>query len=596
MRLDHLPAQHEDERLASAPQAAPPLRPAPLTPAAILQLQRTAGNRAVAGVLARQAPAAANAEAPDPAIISWAKAAWPDDLASQVRLVLEPTRLVPFVGLAGGAVADLIGAGQDVLSIPVGDILRSELNAGKLTYGGFVGATVALRSVVNMANNGVGHLLMFPNVAVALGLSSAIGEAATGVGAPLAVATAAATAVPVAVAEALTFVKIALNAGTTGLDLIVALEALAGSLLFPDDAEEWFSLWFGYMANVGGDLLGMVNDAVGIWSLGASQSGAISQGLATTMGVAKIMAETFQWSATLFGMIWNVRGGDAVKQVPMPDGRTPEPPENALRSPADAPPSSTLPLPRQAVDGATTSGWAAARMTELDAMREAVLRGDPIVRPLAEQMATLVELAAAQAEESAVSQDAIRELRAGVDPLLADFEGRLELVAGVEPQATPALEQLDIASGQIAAAIAIVENLTLAGDVELGEGAVMDTIEGVVETGAGMLDDGFDVAKEAVLVPLRELLEGLVALRTVVVAMIESARIVAPYLQDTIAQLREIVAAVDGAPEPLQAMIDACLEFSTAGEITSFGDLMARWDQLGPELDAATAEVSARMP
>jgi hypothetical protein len=235
-------------------------------------------------------------------------------------------------------------------------------------------------------------------------------------------------------------------------------------------------------------------------------------------------------------------------------------------------------------------------MTELDAMRGAVERGEPIVRPLAEQMATLVASAASHAEQSAAAQDAIRELREGVGPLLADFEGRLELVAGVEGQATPAPEELDIASGQLAAAIAIVEHLTVGGDVELGEGAVMDAIEGAVETGADVIDAGFDVAKEAVLVPLRELLEGLVAIRAVVEAMMESARIVAPYLQDATVQLQEILAAADGAPDPLQAMIDSCLEFSTAGEITSFGDMMGRWDQLMPEFDTASAEVAARMP
>jgi hypothetical protein len=99
MRLDYLPASDEERPLPAAPAPAP--RPAPLTPAAILQLQRTAGNRAVAGVLARQE--AAPQDAPDPAVIAFCKAVWPDDLASEVRLVLEPTRLIPLVGLAGGA-------------------------------------------------------------------------------------------------------------------------------------------------------------------------------------------------------------------------------------------------------------------------------------------------------------------------------------------------------------------------------------------------------------------------------------------------------------------------------------------------------------
>jgi hypothetical protein len=589
-----LPAQR-DERPALAPEPAPP-RPVPLTPAAILQLQRSAGNRAVAGVLARQAPAGApEAEAPDPALIAFCKAVWPDDLASQVRLVLEPTRLVPAVGLVGGGVADLIGAGQDLLSVPVGDILRSELNAGKLAYGGLVGASIALRSVVNIANNAVGHLEMAPNVAVALGLSATIAEAASGVGAPAAVVTGAATGVPIALSEALGFIKIALSTGTAGLDLIVALEAAGGVLLFPDDADEWWSLGYGYLANVGGDLLGMLNDALGLATGGGSQPGAVSQALASAMGIAKTLGKVFLTFSVPFGMIWNVRGGDAVKQVPGPEGRTAPPPENDLRSPADAPPTSVLPLARQAVDGGAAPGWVAARLAELEAMRDVVARGEPIVRPVAEQMAALVELAAIQAEESAATQQAVGELREGVGTLLAEFETRLELVGGVEEQAAPALEQLTLASDRIGVAIAIIENFTLAGDVDLGEGAVLDAIEGVAETGAGMLDAGLDAAKEAALVPLRELQEGFAALRTAVEAMIESARIVLPYLHDAIAQLHEVVETAAGAPELLQATIDQCVEFSTAGEIGSFGELISRWDQLTPEIDAATAEVSARL-
>jgi hypothetical protein len=593
MRLDYVPAPNE-ERPAPAAEPAP-TRPAPLTPAAILQLQRTAGNHAVARILARQ-EAAPDAAAPDPAVIAFCKAVWPDDLSSQVRLVLEPTRLIPLVGLAGGGVADLIGAGQDLLSVPVGDILRGEIDAGKLTYGGFVGACVALRSTVNLANNAVGHLEMAPNVVVALGLTKTIADAATLVGAPLAVVDLAATAVPAGISEACGFIKIALTAGTTGLDLLVALEAAMGVLLFPDDAEEWWSLGCGYMANVGGDLLGMVNDMIGLGTAGASQPGAISQGLATAMGIAKTMLRTFGVFSSVFGMVWNVRGGDAVKEIPRPDGPVAEPPEDDLRSPAGAPPSSTLPLPRQALDGTGTSAaWSAARMTELAAMRDAVQRGEPIVRPVADQMGALVELAAASTEEAAVTQETIRELRAGVGALLTEFEGRLELVGGVEAQAAPALEQLTLASGQILAAIGIVENLDLAGDIELGDGAVVDAIEGAFEAGAGLLDGGLDAVKEAALVPLRELLEGLLALRTVVEAMIDSARIVLPFLQDTIAQLREVAAAAGDAPDQLQAMIDACIEFSTAGEITSFGEMMARWDQLGPEIDAATAHVAPQL-
>ena len=43
----------------------------------------------------------------------------------------------------------------------------------------------------------------------------------------------------------------------------------------------------------------------------------------------------------------------------------------------------------------------------------------------------------------------------------------------------------------------------------------------------------------------------------------------------------------------MQALCDVCVEFATAGEVTSFEDLMGRWDTLGPDIDAATTAIRA---
>src|SRR3954452_1397713 len=112
MPRERLPAAPAET--GRAPRFAPPALPA------ILQLQQSAGNRAVAAMIARTraeapataAPAAVTAPAPDPGIVTFCEDLWHDEPGSVLRLVLEPSRLVPGVGLLGGGIADLIAAGQ----------------------------------------------------------------------------------------------------------------------------------------------------------------------------------------------------------------------------------------------------------------------------------------------------------------------------------------------------------------------------------------------------------------------------------------------------------------------------------------------------
>ena len=277
-----------DER--PAPLAMPALpRMAGLNPAAVLALQGSAGNQAVARMLARTT--ATEPAAPDTTFLDSCAQYFADNPMSFVRLVLEFTRPWEGVGLFGGAFADIIAAGQDMLAVPHGNFAQFEFSPAKLGYAGLVELTIGMRSILNLAGNVVGHLEMVPNMAVDAGLMAIIAELASGVGAPMAIPTAGATIDAGAISFALGAIKLALTTGTGLCDIAVSLEAGAGVLMFPDEADAWWSLGTGYLANIVGDALGFFNDFLGEITFGASQPGMISQILATLKGVAKTMIE-----------------------------------------------------------------------------------------------------------------------------------------------------------------------------------------------------------------------------------------------------------------------------------------------------------------
>ena len=239
---------------------ADPLLAAARQPAAVLRLQRAAGNRAATPVLARHAaPAASGGEL----LVEFLNDLWQEEPASIVRLGLEVFRPIPLFGGIPGAVADLIAAGQDVTSVPFGNPAERGISVGNVAYSSVVELTIGARSLVNIANNAVGALLTVPQFAAGLGIGATGGELASGVAAPAAVPAAAGTAAAMAAAEVLGALKLELATATGIFDGLITLEAGAGALAFPDDSKEWLDLMTNYIGNVVGDAFGLFNDAIG---------------------------------------------------------------------------------------------------------------------------------------------------------------------------------------------------------------------------------------------------------------------------------------------------------------------------------------------
>ncbi len=473
-------------------------------------------------------------------------------------------------GLFTGLAADVIGFGQDICTVPHGvDFATGQIHVGELAFAGLVDVTIALRSVTNAAGNAIGHLISFPQFAAWLGITATASETASGVGAPAAPLTAGATVGAGAVNVVTGFDKAMLTFITGFVDLIVPLEAAAGQLMFPDKQQQWADLAAGYIANLFGDAAGLVNDIAGVWSAGLSMSGPVSQVLKAVLFLAKQIGWVMGKLKDLVLGAWNVLGGKAVAETPL------------MRSAATEP----------ATGGAPGPEWFAARGVDFETMRGHVDQGDSVLGPLEAGIGDLLAQVTAEAAESAGSPEAAAQLRENLTTVLADVEQRLELVSQVEPQAAPLLALLDGGAGQLGAVIDAID-AAKPPSVELGEGAVADTVESVV--GAGV-DAAIDAAKQAALAPLREMHAMLTGLPSVIELVVQSAQILAPVLADAAGQLHDALAQTETLPEMIQALIDANVAFASAGEVQSFGELRASWQALGPD-STASARRCANAP
>ena len=564
------------------------------SPARVLALQRTAGNHAVAAMLARRpaaAPAATDARADpgaesDPVLIRFLEGLWQDDPVGMVRLGLEAVRPVPVLGLLTGLAADVLEGGQDFFAIPTGNAF----------LGSVTGVTVVARSLTNTANNGLGGLascvqmieLFIGGATLAEGLSG-LGLPATLVSGPLALTAA-------GLSEVITGAKIQTATLTFMLDFLVSLEAAAGAVLGPvEDSAGWSALMAGFLANQIGDVFGMLNDVIGLGTAGLSQSGVLSQVGKALITFLKVIIKAVEVINQWIDGFWNVVGGRLIGGVELPE------PEE---------PVGLTPLARAADEeepGAAGPGaaWYAARLAEADAVSGSIAQGDGIMGGLAEQVAELLEGAAAMAADATGGKEGAELLRENLASVLAEVESRVGLVGDVEVQAGSALEQLVDIGGGLDGAIEHLEALSMPEieiptAVDLGDGAVVDTIEAGIGAGAdaaaGLIQAGLDeigaaleTAKAAALEPLQELRNTVTQLEEVLDAVLSAAGDMLAALTDAAVQVGAALARCETLPEMLQTVVDETVGLVSGGEVASLDELLASWSGLGPEAEAARA-------
>ncbi len=449
------PAPDEQRPTPPVPWAVRPPAGAALGPAALLGLQRSAGNRAVSAMLARQAPTAqATAEAPDAALIAEFEALWEDDPWTVVRLGLELLRPFPVLGMLPAIGSDVIGMVQDVSSVPRGDPLLL----------GIVGTTVVVRSLVNLASDGVGQVLAVTEPIEWFLGAETVAQTFSGWGIPFDVISVPLGALMVGLNEGLGADHLSLITLTSLLDFVVTLEAAAGAVLGPvEDSAAWSELMAGYIANMAGDVFAIFNEALGLVTLSIWPSGSVGQLGAATIALAKLAMKGLGLSKEWSAGFWNVLGGKAIEGIELPDLTPDDPGLEPTGSGPEASPLDTFgaaPLARladPAAAGGRSAGWFAARLLELDAMRGCYERGDGVLAGADQQLAELVQGTARMAEEVLAGTESADAIKDTLTVAVGELQARLSLVADVGAQAASASEQLSGHSASVAGAIETLE-------------------------------------------------------------------------------------------------------------------------------------------
>jgi len=555
---------------APAPRART-LPTGPLTPAAIVGLQRAVGNRAVSAMVARAAPAAAPASA-DGGLIAYFENLWQENPGDVVRLFYELFRPIPVLGALPALGSDFIEMGQDLFSVPVGDPVLF----------GIAEMTLMLRSAINIGSGAVAQILAFSETVQAVTGAATVAEALTLIGIPEAVVTGAFGAFITGIDEVFGLEKFQLTSFVFLLDFIVSIEAAAGAVLGPvEDSEKWTELMTGYLANQFEDIMALINDGVGLVTLEFSQPGkidglisAITHFVAT---VAPAIGKIQEWTIGF----WNVLGDDALETIEIP-----EPEEPVGLVPTDPQPAAEVGF--VARTAAPDDGWAAARLLELDAMRACVATGDALLSPLASQVGGLVASAGQMAEDALGGREGVIALREQLTGLLGDVEGRLAAVAALQTDAGAASEQLGSAREQVAGGIEFLEGLELP---SLDLGAAADTvIQPLLDQLAGPLE----AAREGALAPLREMSDGFDELERLLAAVLKAAGLVSGMLEETVGRINEALAGCETLPDILQTIIDQSVALASGGDDASLEELSGTWSGLGPQLDDAATAAQAR--
>ncbi len=558
----------EVEAAPARPRAALPA--GPLTPAAIVGLQRAVGNRAVSAMIARSAPAAV--AAPDSGLIAYFENLWQENPGDVVRLFYELFRPIPVLGALPALGSDVIEMGQDLFSVPVGDPVLF----------GITEMTLMLRSAINIASGGVAQILAFGETVQALTGAATIAEGLSLIGIPEALVTGAFGAFVTGIDEVFGLEKFQLTSMVFLLDFIVSIESAAGAVLGPvEDSEKWTELMTGYLANQFEDIMALINDGVGLVALEFTQPGKID-GLISLIThfvatVAPAIGKIQEWTIGF----WNVLGDDALESIGVP-----EPEEPVGLEPTDPQPDNSVGF--VARTAAPDDGWAAARLLELDAMRACVSAGDAVLTPLASQVSELVAGAGQMAEDALGGREGVIELRSQLTGLLGDVEGRLGAVASLQADAGSASDEIASSREQISGGIEFLEQLELpALDLGAAADAVLDPV-------LDQLRGALDAAREAALAPLREMLDGFDRLDELLGAVLKAAGLVGGMLEETVGRINEALAGCETLPDILQTIIDQSVALASGADDATFEELSGTWSELGPQLDEAATAAQAR--
>jgi hypothetical protein len=393
-----------------------------------------------------------------------------DDILSGGRMALEFTRIIPGWGALTGLAADVTGAYQDMKAIPTGSFPLTE-------------ALILTRSIVNAANNVVGHLKYVTELCQDGLAGSAVFAAFIPVSA---------TAIEL---EAL--VKVYLDAVLFMLDAGVELGALYNQSLADPKSQEfkdWQGLIDGYQANLIGDVVGTVLDVIALSSAGAANTGAIKQvtamfplGRLLIKNLGPIAIQFAQSFFNVYGSCFTQNAVQGPSTSPAPNGGS------STGAPANA-----IGLPTIARSGSGN------RMAEAAAARvaAALVTSETSKARIAWTVVDtgITQMEAAANERLAEFDVVIKKLsggkglfeviRDGSLQAIGTMRARVDQISDFEAMAASGRSAAEDVRGKADTALAkidafIVPEVTIP-DVELGDGVLADLAESVASEVSGV--------------------------------------------------------------------------------------------------------------
>ncbi|HEY4946211.1 MAG TPA: hypothetical protein VIH94_08700 [Candidatus Limnocylindrales bacterium] len=394
------------------------------------------------------------------------------DFGPPVRTVLEIGRLIPGWGLVAGFASDSINFASDIASVP------NSQNAA------FAEGLIVFRSVVNIGNNALGHLLYVDQL-IQDGLAGSVVAAEF-------------TALTASINEVLAGVKVVLDEVLMGTDIVVEVEALyeAGHAPNTAEADKWKSLADGYAANILGDVVNTVLDVISLASAGAANTGPVQQAkqpLTLAGAFIKNAGTTVAGGVNNVINVW--LGGFLTK------GRTEYP-----GSPTD--------LRNQAIQLDVAGGFvdveALQARTTYDGINLVIDAFEAYADDQIDQVNTVVEALSGGTSAFQLIRDAVRTA-------LDDMQAKLAMVQQLGASATNAKANAESISAGCDSALATIDALVMPDvrlpSVDLGEGVLAEAASAVANTAAEAanaalslaisgVSAALDTAKESVRSPI----------------------------------------------------------------------------------------------
>ena len=511
------------------------------------------------------------------------------------RAVTEVGRLYPVYGLASGVVADGLQWYADFQTIEGEDAPVF----GKIMH---------LRNFLNMVNNAVGHILYVDQLIQD-------GLVGSGVGAPFA-----------AITATINEVGKGWKVGLDGLMWLIDMGLMAGASYRAQkappgspSAQKWQAQANNYLANMLGDFLTFVMDAMDLGTGGATQGSVVTTATQAAKGAVPIL----KWAAKVIPAIiqsaWNVWGGDLFpNQHERRDGA-------GGAQPAAQPAAGAARMARAILPGATGSlarspiaRQAARRLQRLEAggmargaafqiialelrqMRVAYDIGDTMLTALVQAFVTQKDQALQNAQVLLGGRDPFVMLRDGAAEALNMVQAKIGQAAQIEAFSTTATEKTAWINGVCDDLLGKIDGLTIPDiqlpEADLGDNALANAAESVINLGGRVVSGGvnavlgqvrsaLDSAKGAARGPIESVKGESTEIGEFLQVLSQVARDQMVQMQGFVARLSGALAQCQNGEQVIDLAIRTAMDFAGIDGEFQIQDIRDAWNSIGPMID-----------